>query len=122
MFSYAFYKVVHIISALAICYSIAFISGFSSGQKGTPSSKFFAIVHGLGLLALFVAGFGLLARLGLVSGWPSWVVIKLILWVILALLFSVAKRFSWGRPLVFALALGTMGLATFLAAFKPEIF
>jgi len=77
------------------------------------------ISHGLGLLLILVSGFGMAARLGLVSGLPGWVHAKLGIWVLLGLAVSLAKRKgAIGWP-VFVLLVGLGTTAAFIAVNKP---
>jgi len=45
--------------------------------------KFIAIMHGVGVTLVLVAGFGLLARLGIHWPWPLWVIVKLSVWLVI---------------------------------------
>ena len=81
--------------------------------------KWVAPVHGVGLLFSLVGGFGLLARLGIVTQWPTWVIAKLVIWIVLGGWLAVAKRklLTPAVALVAMLAFG--GLAAFFAVVKP---
>jgi hypothetical protein len=77
------------------------------------------IFHGLGLTLALVGGFGMAARLGMISGLPGWVHGKIGLWVALGALPVLIKRMPqhrslvwWGIPLVGF-------LAAYLGAYKP---
>lgn len=112
MFSYEFYKILHL---GAIFF---FLSTAGAQLIGDGKSKLAKILNGVSTVFILVAGMGLLARIGVShgEGWPTWVIVKLIIWLILAIMVPVvAKRFSqfakfawWG---VMALAL----TATFFA-------
>jgi hypothetical protein len=75
--------------------------------------------HGLGLLFIFVSGFGMAARLGLVQGLPTWVQAKIGIWLLLGVGVSLVKRKgSIGWPIaVLLMGLGTT--AAFIAVNKP---
>jgi hypothetical protein len=49
------------------------------------------ITHGLGLLLVLVAGFGMLAKLG-IHGVPTWAALKLIIWVALGAFAALAYK------------------------------
>ena len=77
--------------------------------------------HGSAMLLILVAGFGMLAKLGIgaPSEWPFWVWVKLLIWVYLgALPFLVRRKPEWGliwsisTPLLAVLAAG-MALTKF---------
>ena len=48
--------------------------------------------HGIGLVIMLVAGFGMLAKLGIMKSMPSWVWIKMGIWLALGALPVLAKR------------------------------
>lgn len=119
--TYEFYKVMHIIGLMFLFSGIAVIATLTlTGQlkKGGAKALGFAL-HGLGLILVLVAGFGMLARLNLMSALPSWVHAKIGLWVLLALAVSLLKRKqSLVYPiLILCLAIG--GAAGWIAIFKP---
>jgi hypothetical protein len=61
------------------------------------------ITHGVGLLLLLVAGFGMLARLN-IHGFPLWVVLKLVIWLTLGAAVVLAyKKPEAGKILWFGL-------------------
>jgi hypothetical protein len=49
------------------------------------------ITHGVGLLLLVVAGFGMLARLGIYSP-PGWVIGKIVIWLALGAFVALAYK------------------------------
>lgn len=54
----------------------------AGGAKASfKARKFVGMIHGISLFVIIVAGFGLLARLGLTSGLPGWVIAKLVIWL-----------------------------------------
>lgn len=48
--------------------------------------------HGIGLVIMLVAGFGMLAKLGIMKSMPSWVWIKIGIWLALGALPVLAKK------------------------------
>ncbi len=92
----------------------------NGGEKDHIWRRPVAITHGVGLLLALVGGFGLLARLGVMHGTlPGWVLAKIGIWIIFALLIGVLiRKRTWAKPLW-----GTMlllgGIAAYLAANKP---
>jgi hypothetical protein len=125
MFSYQFYKVVHIVgivlavSALGGAAAQAMLGG--SQRPGASSRRLLAGLHGLGVFLVLLGGFGLLARIGILRGahFPGWLWVKLVIWAIVAIgLFVPSRRPGLARPLLFALpVLG--GLAAYMAIYKP---
>jgi uncharacterized membrane protein SirB2 len=124
MFSYQFYKVVHIVgivlavSALGGAAAQAMLGG---NQRPRPSRRLLAGLHGLGVFLVLLGGFGLLARIGILHGahFPGWLWVKLVIWAVVAIgLFVPSRRPGLARPLLFALpVLG--GLAAYMAIYKP---
>lgn len=119
--SYETYKVVHLLSAFilfAVAGGVALFAANGGDKAGNVHRKLVGALHGLALVGLLVAGFGLLARLGM-GGIPGWVWAKLVLWLIIGGIATLpykkpelGKVFLWLIPV-----LG--GLAAFLAISKP---
>ncbi len=123
MFSQDVYWTLHILGVGLLVMSIGGVSlhAMSGGTKDTSGGKALAAAsHGLGMLLILVAGFGMLARLELMAGGlPGWAWAKLLVWLTLGLLFMVPYRKPELSKLVW---LGTAGLlvaAAFLAHAKP---
>lgn len=120
--SYTFYKVLHVAAALsvfammgAVCLHV--MNG-GTREQGAGRALMMA-VHGIALLLVLVAGFGLLARLGIITGWPGWVWAKLGIWLLAGAWLTVPyHRPALARPML--LALPFLGLAlAWLAVAKP---
>ena len=122
MISYELYKLVHIVAALVLFMSLGGVAmhAMNGGTRANnPSRGFAAAWHGIGLVFLLIAGFGMLARLGMTGGFDGWVWGKIAIWIVLAgLLFLLGRRPDAGRALwLVAAALGTT--AVYLAIYKP---
>lgn len=119
--SYEFYKVLHIFSVLLVFTSLAGTLAANMAASSLPKNLRapLAILHGIGITTLLVSGFGLAARLGLMTGLPIWVWAKVTIWLIMGASIALAKRkAAWGLPLLYAwLLLG--GLAASFAILKP---
>jgi hypothetical protein len=118
---YEFYKVLHLIGVFTVILSLGgmCLHVASGGTREYAGRKMAAATHGIGLLITLVAGFGLLAKLGLMASLPGWAITKLIVWLILgglpALIYkkrAMAKLF-WVLILVFG------ALNAYLAIYKP---
>jgi hypothetical protein len=99
--SYEFYKILHILGLSLVVLSLGgiMVHAINGGTKMTNSfRKGVMITHGVGLLLLLVAGFGMLAKLG-IQGVPTWVGLKLIIWLALGALVAFAYRQSLARKL-----------------------
>lgn len=84
--SYEVYKFLHLAGIALTLLSLGSLS-----QQPSEGRKKFAWGHGLGLLMAFVAGFGMLARLG-ISAKTGWVLLKLALFIIMGGSIALFKR------------------------------
>jgi hypothetical protein len=88
------YRYIHLIGLSLVVMSLGGVL-LHTINGGTKESNGFRkgvmMTHGIGLLLLLVAGFGMLAKLG-IHGVPVWVGIKLVVWAILGALVVVAYR------------------------------
>ena len=109
--SYEFYKILHILSVILVF--VALTGYVYSGRKT------FGMIHGIALLTLLVSGFGLAARLGLMSGLPTWVWIKLTVWVVLGAAIAIAKRKMLSPKIQISLWILFGFVAVFSAVTKP---
>jgi hypothetical protein len=75
--------------------------------------------HGTGLLISLISGFGLLAKLGIFKSMPTWVYIKIALWLVLGFLPVLARRRVIAAPLVVILAIITAAVMGYLGYTKP---
>lgn len=96
MISHAVYWYTHIFGIGLLVLAIGGVSlhAMSGGTKETSGGRRLAAVsHGIGLLLVLVAGFGMLARLGLMQGGlPGWIWAKLTVWALIGGLFMVPYR------------------------------
>lgn len=118
---YTFYKTLHFLGILMLFMAMGAFVFHSIGSKikDHPARKIAIISHGLGSLIILIAGFGLLARLGIHWPWPGWVFAKVILWILISgsigALYKkpeVSKVMWW-----VVIALGV--LAAYFATWKP---
>ncbi len=118
---YELYKVLHIIGVLLVIGSLSAmcLHVLNGGDRNHKSRKLVAGIHGLGLLIVLVAGFGLLARLGLVQGLPSWAIAKLVIWIILGGIPALIYRKKNMAGLFWACVFAFAALAAYLAIYKP---
>jgi hypothetical protein len=120
MISYEIYKWLHIAGILMVFLAFGGAIFKEPLQVGAtdPARKILSILHGLGLLFILVAGFGMLARLGLTSETPTWVWAKLVIWLTLGGWIALALRKKLPRFLLIFGALGLGALAAALALWK----
>ena len=121
--SYHAYLLIHLIAIFMVLTSLGamalhMVSGGSKASFG--ARKLAAAVHGTGLLVALIAGFGLLARLGVAHGAPpAWAAGKLVIWLILGALPVLVYRMPKAATALFFSIFVFGGLAAYLAIFKP---
>jgi hypothetical protein len=121
--SYELYKVIHLFGILLLFTSLGGLAMLvlRGGTDEAPGlRKLMIALHGAALLVIFVAGFGLMARIGLVqAGWPGWIWAKLGVWVVLGAGTVLIRRVpAVGKNWFFVLpVLGA--LAAYFAVNKP---
>ncbi len=112
--TYLSYKFIHIV---CIMFLFITIGGLSALSQGTTSRKIFGAIHGIFLIVIFVAGFGLIAKLKLPYPWPAWVWLKLVGWLIIGMAPKFTK--SWS-PIITLSFYGVLGaIMAYLALYKP---
>lgn len=119
--SYQFYKVLHLLGLMTMFFGFGgiLIATFAGIKLDGSARKMAFITHGIGLALILVSGFGMAARLGLVSGLPGWIHAKLAIWVLLGAGVALAKRKGQlGWPIAILL-LGIGTTAAYIAINKP---
>ncbi len=102
-----FYHILHLVSLLAL-------SGFGYGLVFSEHKKYHQIGFGVASLLVFIAGFGLMAKLGYRLGTSHWLMAKLAIWVVLSAgVPMVVKRLS--LPQWLSAGLVTLLLSTAVA-------
>ena len=120
--SYQFYLVLHFVGIFMILISLGGVSLhiINGGSREFSARKWASMFHGIGLLLALVAGFGLLARLG-IHPIPFWVYVKMGVWLALGAMPALIYRKKelakvwWGLILCLGL------LATIMAVYKPGL-
>lgn len=123
--TYATYKIVHLAGLMLLFMSLGGLAvlGALGADKAAskPMRAVLSVFHGVGLLVLAVAGFGLLARLnmGAPDTWGVWVYIKLVLWLVFGAAVVPFKRMP-GLARVWLIVFAALGtVAAWLAIAKP---
>lgn len=119
--SYETYKIIHLVSIVLLFSGLMGLLAIRMAgvELVSRTKKLVFISHGIGTLFVLVSGFGLLARLGLISALPGWVYGKVIIWVLLAGAVSVVKRKGQiGWPIFISL-IAIFTVAASLAILKP---
>ena len=99
--------------------------GYHAINGDTPATnaarRSITVLHGTGLLIILIAGFGLVARLDLLSGGvPGWVIGKLVIWLLAGILLTVPRQKpALARPILLAGLPILAAAAAWLAVYKP---
>lgn len=119
--SYEFYKIVHIAGLLLTVFGLfGLITVNLNDSVPKPSvRKIMLMTHGIGLLLLLVAGFGLAARLNLMGQLPNWVYAKLGIWLLVGAAPALIKRQPKKGMLWLLVILILVMLAVTFAVTKP---
>jgi hypothetical protein len=112
----AFYHIAHLIGFMLL------LLGLGAAAAGNESSRKTGMkFHGIGLVIMFIAGFGLLAKLQL-SYTSAWVIAKVVIWLLLGALPVLGKKgiLTGQGMMIVALVLG--GLAASMGYLKALPF
>jgi len=116
--SYEFYKILHVFAALLLFTSLGTLAATARSET-SHLRRLAGISHGIALAIIFVAGFGLLARLGMFGSIPVWAWLKMGLWLILAVVvIPLRRKPEWATALWLAIPI-VGGLAVWFAVAKP---
>jgi hypothetical protein len=121
MLSYIFYKNLHLIGVLMVFVALGglMLHQINAAPRENTWRRPVAITHGIGLLLVLVAGFGMLARLGIFWPMPGWAIAKIVIWLLLGAVVAVLGRApSLAKPLWWII-IGLGALAAFLCLNKP---
>ncbi len=120
--SYSFYKVLHLfgIAMMLVALGGVFVHAANASDKSANVvRKTILVLHGLGSFLILLAGFGLLAKLGEVTGFPGWLWPKLTIWMILSLVIAVPYRNRGLARLLIIVTPLLVLLSAYFAVFKP---
>ena len=114
------YNLIHVLGLAAVLVSLGGLTTLVAGgndPRETGQRGLLMALHGVGMILLIVAGFGMLARLG-ISGMPSWVWMKLVIWIILGVIpFWIRRSPGVAKPLIWLLPLLPFA-AAYLALYR----
>ena len=91
--SYNFYSILHFTSLTALSLTLGALWGLYTHENYNKKIKTLLLAfHGIIMFLIFLAGFGLIAKIKLSWPWPSWIYAKLIIWLFLgAMPFFIKK-------------------------------
>ncbi len=118
--SYEFYKVLHLIGLFSVWAALGAVAlhAMNGGTRASNAARgLIAGTHGFGLVAILVAGFGMLAKHKIPM--DGWVGGKLALWLVMGALLALPMRKpELAKPMWFALPI-LGGIGAWLAIYKP---
>lgn len=94
-----------------------FILMFSLGSLFTKYNKCAVIGHGVALLLIVLGGFGMQGMMKL--GFPNWLVVKLVIWLIFGAAIVLAKRDILKGSTAWIVMIGLATTAAYLGLMKP---
>ncbi len=123
MIRYLIYFPVHLLGILLVFAAVGAFTVLAWNRSGTTQplgKKTFSILHGVGLFLVLLGGFGLMKVLGMPHGgpYPSWLVLKFVIWLALGTAGFVIYRFPKLAPLFLALFLALGAISATSAKFK----
>ena len=108
------YKILHLIGVMGLFFSLgALIMAKESAMKS------FIIMHGVSLLIVFISGFGMQAKGAM--GFPLWMILKMVIWLLLGAFLVVAKRRLLPAVPAASICILLGAVAAWLALFKPFV-
>lgn len=122
--SYELYKVLHLLGILAVFTTLGGLAmiGIRGGtnDETKPLRKPLAMVHGIALVVVLVAGFGLMARKGMMSSaMPLWIYLKIAIWLVLGGAVAFVRKTPAIGKLWYVLLPLVGAVAAYLAVYHP---
>lgn len=110
------YQLIHLAGVIGLFTAFgAVLAGSGACEKCRKGAT---ILHGVSLLLLLAAGFGMLAKLHQ-NQFHAWVIAKLVIWVLLGVAPVLAKRKVLPNGVILGAVLLLGVAAAFLGIFKP---
>ena len=116
--SYDVYKILHLV------FAVLFVASTVSLLHEAKGKKICKVFNGIFAFLIFVAGMGLIARIGIshTEPWPTWIKLKILLWLMVTVVSAIGvKRFSHHRYKVLGIFLTLMTLTIMTAVLGPLI-
>ena len=112
--AYTTYQIIHLVGLAALAI------GTGGMMANGDNRKTFAIWQGVGLLVVLIAGFGMLAKGKL--GFPHFAMVKLILWVVVAVMPVILRKMKAPLGAAIVVSLALVGILAWLGVTKPALW
>jgi hypothetical protein len=121
MIALEIYKNIHLLGVFMILVALGglILQQINTRTREQIWRKPVAITHGIGMVLVLVAGFGMLARGGIQWPWPGWVIGKIIIWLVFGVLIAVIGRSPGLAKPLWWITIALAGVAAYLALNKP---
>jgi FtsH-binding integral membrane protein len=121
MIALEIYKNIHLLGVFMILVALGglILQQINTRNREQVWRRPVAITHGIGMVLVLVAGFGMLARGGIHWPWPGWVIGKIIIWLVFGVLIAVIGRSPGLAKPLWWIAIALAGVAAYLALNKP---
>lgn len=112
---YTFYKLLHMIGLISLFLGLGGMISYSKGSS--PFKGLIGAFHGIGLVLILIGGFGIAAKHHL--GFPTWMMVKLGIWIALAAMIPLAKRGVLKGAALWSVVLLLGAFAAYLGIMRP---
>lgn len=120
MISHTAYKVVHLLGIFLLVCGIGGLWAMAAAateESRRAARKLVLATHGTAMFLILLAGFGMLARLGISGSWPLWVWIKIVIWLALGALPVFLRKADRPSGLLFFVTPVLAAIAAWAALF-----
>lgn len=111
-----YYRLIHVVGVLLVFVGLGGVLANAAKDGPKPSPIYYAL-HGIGLLALLVAGIGFVHKAGL--PWANWMSVKVACWVVLGVAPILVRKGYLTRFLALLLVLAVGAGAVYLVQWRP---
>ena len=117
------YKVIHLTGIAMMLFALGGLCfhALGGGEKKHDGRRGMMMTHGIGLLLTLVAGFGMLAHLGIHWPWPTWVLLKAVIWLAFGLVTLLLYRSGGLNRVVAAVSILLLTAAAVIVQYKTSL-
>ncbi len=113
MMNYYSTKLIHLIAIFMLFLSFGLLLGSKSEKP-----RLALVLHGMALIILIISGFGILAYQGIHGALPHWIIGKLVIWLLLGVSATFARRKLLPQAILIPLLLLLGGASAYLSLWK----